>query len=1743
MDPVTYTAAEVAAQQASQAQAAAQAREAAGAAIAEAQNAAWRNNTGPVLPKYANPPETFTAYDPSGKPYQVSAAEDAANEAAKYAANNSPINYGQYANVPLMQMPAGMAGRVQEYYREHPTPAFQSLAGQYSQEHNAIVSSSGTLIPVNGGFYNVSTGEMFHPSVPTAPQPPQVQNGIGPSPAGVSPIAQTPAALAGANPTGVSPTFLVPFVNAGNRFFGSIPILGDINKAGRIFGLEGEIKSKSEDYQNQYSAYEKAGVISQGPNGPVFLGSQGQYTDLVSKQNEIGVLQGQENTYKGQLTGNLNPAGFWVLPGYSALLAASGWSGDVIGKNFGKLVAPLTESTTGKQTTSWIEQNRMTLAVGMPLMGVPGLSNLIPDTPAKLSEASQALVGVPGKLLTFGGMALIGGEMIYKNPATLPALAVAGLYMQGQGAYEGITTRPTGFVYEQLGMILGMEFLKEGIVRASPIGGGILDVPSFDEKGSPTRFYTVYTKTPFAAEGGEPMFMAGVAKTPGNIIGDIFTGKQNWVTRTPIYTDEVRTTFIGGSEGRTDIIPENIIIKAGENNTPFYDEYSGRTGYKIQSPVGFGRIEFAAPEGAQMGFAAVRSPVTRIESPTDFSFGAGYFRTQERTSFFIGSPSERLASMVSDEGWMYEKQHPLEFERGNTAGFTPAEKFVLEPILRNTAEWNMIENTRVAQNYLVSSPPGSTVTQKTPYAYRPSSITPEAWNAFLDVIKKPEYAGRVVLGGSTVAETFVESGKFRPLNGLSDVDIFFDEKIFESLANDIGEAMQEKQGNLSLFGDFEKESGPGMFHIEVENALGETTPVIEGHTFTEFPNVLKQTTFINLEGGDRALAVAPEYSLRSKLAGSIQFFHYGDEGADISYKRLGDFPDVVSISRQMGLENPSKSTMFNKVAGSYEDYLFGKGIENQARVKAENLISNTDWRTENPDTTIDELVQQNMENVGNYRQMVTGFGNPSLEEAPWKEFNPVSNRSSRSIPQIQSSQNAGAGQVPDTSITTRQRGLIGYKTTINWGEIKEALTPKNIHPFIGSPSEILEDAGFKISPNMETMNGGWSNTEHAIFDRYLTENLPEEQARIYKAASPAINAAWSRLFTPQQREAFGSVKTTSASEETISNILRATTEEGGIRSKLVFGGSRAQRVWVGESGRYESLFKSDFDTYATDTGVVNRMYSIALEKVQQEFPNAEEMRGTHPATSPDITKVQASIVTNPKDEFIHIKPFSSYPYMEEGGPVNVEAIGGNRVNTINPRLLFKRSVGGMFSAIEQTPEGTPRLVISRPKDIPAAYAMSRAFAETLYQPQLIDVGGVITRAKVSRAASLEEYSNAVREYAGTLPETQRTEVSGMFKEMRMDILRGVERNPEPVIDIVTGKGWLDRPAHGWNEEAMFMPGNRGSGLIEPNDITEYPPEDMREQTYPSAITRGAENDYLYGVATSGLYGSELYVTAIGYPSPAAVYPNTRPALSYPITLDTGYPPTRILPEYSAGYPAEGKYPLNETYPVGNYTPGGDYPTKYPSDNLTVYPADYPVNRPPAYPLEYPPGYPTDYPPNYPPDYPPNYPPGYPPYTPPPNTPPPPIVPPPPPYTPPPITSLTITEKIPRYWERPHRRKRPARFLELFSFEEGLDSPIPIRFGLGGVNQRATGQRPARFLELFSLEQGTDTGVPYRFGKGGVNVRAASGNPTAAFIPGYRGTAAQRLRPEDIAPNGIFDILDKGPQRWRRASRASIGDRL
>jgi hypothetical protein len=90
---------------------------------------------------------TFTAYDQRGVPYQVSAAQDAANEAAKHEAAFNPqayygFKYGDLANVPLSQIASmygsNAADSVQGHFTQYPTANYLAITQQYNQQHQIL---------------------------------------------------------------------------------------------------------------------------------------------------------------------------------------------------------------------------------------------------------------------------------------------------------------------------------------------------------------------------------------------------------------------------------------------------------------------------------------------------------------------------------------------------------------------------------------------------------------------------------------------------------------------------------------------------------------------------------------------------------------------------------------------------------------------------------------------------------------------------------------------------------------------------------------------------------------------------------------------------------------------------------------------------------------------------------------------------------------------------------------------------------------------------------------------------------------------------------------------------------------------------------------------------------------------------------------------------------------------------------------------------------------------------------------------------------------------------------------------------------------------------------------------------------------------------------------------------------------------------------------------------------------------
>jgi hypothetical protein len=131
---------------------------------AAAQNAAWRNNTAPVLPRMGSPVsggdnELIRVYDTTGLTdprNQAGVARDItraeyiqtygrtpeASEQAKHDYAFSPIDYGAMANMSLSEIASrygsGTADRVQDYYQAHPSARAQAITSEYNARKGVV---------------------------------------------------------------------------------------------------------------------------------------------------------------------------------------------------------------------------------------------------------------------------------------------------------------------------------------------------------------------------------------------------------------------------------------------------------------------------------------------------------------------------------------------------------------------------------------------------------------------------------------------------------------------------------------------------------------------------------------------------------------------------------------------------------------------------------------------------------------------------------------------------------------------------------------------------------------------------------------------------------------------------------------------------------------------------------------------------------------------------------------------------------------------------------------------------------------------------------------------------------------------------------------------------------------------------------------------------------------------------------------------------------------------------------------------------------------------------------------------------------------------------------------------------------------------------------------------------------------------------------------------------------------------
>lgn len=138
-----------------------------------------------------------------------------------------------------------------------------------------------------------------------------------------------------------------------------------------------------------------------------------------------------------------------------------------------------------------------------------------------------------GMTIEFPGMVGRGADILAANIGLFPALAGAGLIMQGEGVIQGLKERPQEFIVEQSAMLLTTHYGGKAMIKAasqgSPIWAGVARIPSGEyikaspgilSKGGMEPVYStyglLYTKRPFSGtySGGKTILGFSALREP-----------------------------------------------------------------------------------------------------------------------------------------------------------------------------------------------------------------------------------------------------------------------------------------------------------------------------------------------------------------------------------------------------------------------------------------------------------------------------------------------------------------------------------------------------------------------------------------------------------------------------------------------------------------------------------------------------------------------------------------------------------------------------------------------------------------------------------------------------------------------------------------------------------------------------------------------------------------------------------------------------------------------------------------------------------------------------------------------------------------------------------------------------------------------------------------------------------------------------------------------------------------------------
>jgi hypothetical protein len=382
----------------------------------------------------------------------------------------------------------------------------------------------------------------------------------------------------------------------------------------------------------------------------------------------------------------------------------------------------------------------------------------------------------------------------------------------------------------------------------------------------------------------------------------------------------------------------------------------------------------------------------------------------------------------------------------------------------------------------------------------------------------------------------------------------------------------------------------------------------------------------------------------------------------------------------------------------------------------------------------------------------------------------------------------------------------------------DSVQTKSIGGFIGKEGFLNNAAKEPIlmSSGLDTTKPALTRTDFAAIRPIFKETAKSPiQYDLWEKGYKTIEASKSPLFKPEVRGAIGDQSHMAFTDPAYREMFGVISDRG--KNVVTYGSRVLNEVWVGKGyGRKAEPAGTMADI---DLSTKRRM----LPGLYEDLITARDSKMEMGRDTSNLKDNSFSVQGNPTEA----KAFGSHT-LEEFSDVadtklfKVKTAWDQEIYVPGPGYFVAAKSSGAFPTLYKPAGGQMELLTGwRTKDISDAAFISDAIAATHYKPVAIDFGGFFTGRKVMHARNAEAYSGLIKDYVykdlRNSPRTRETadSIISRFDEADKSILKGVNRNPEPGIDLLTGTGTRKGTGIGFRS---MMPGFDAVQYITPGDI-------------------------------------------------------------------------------------------------------------------------------------------------------------------------------------------------------------------------------------------------------------------------------------------------------------------------------------